>query len=147
MKLLLIISLCLLMAGCGPTDPSHSKEIRAGDSMKSALQTLKEWNASEYTFDRYTVTVPFEGGTAEQADRRREQYNADNPFADLPGFQLPNGLVVTLHSSGQILTSITKELPGESKETHRSIDGFVGLRYHGDWQLIPSVRDDASESK
>ena len=147
MKYILILSLLLFIAGCGVTNPPDSKEIRAGDSMKSALQTLKGWNASEYSFDRYTVIAPLEGESAQQADRRREQYYADNPFTDLPGFQLPNGLVVTLQSSGQILTSITRELPGESKESHRSIDGFVGLRYDGEWHLIPSERADATDSK
>lgn len=124
-----------------PNTPKPT-QIRAGDNMKTVLRTLSEWNATEYEFARYSVLVPFEGEDPQDYERRWERElsarktRPKEPYAYLQSFQLPNGLVITLCCSGEVLDSITKELPGDSKETATSIEGFVGLQYDEDWKLV-----------
>lgn len=126
-------------------------QIRSGDNMETVLRTLLEWNAIEYEFARYSVLVPFEGEATRDYQRRWQRELSERgarpkePNANLQGFELPNGLVITLCCSGGTLDSITEELPGDAKDTATSIQGFAGLRYDGDWKLIPDAAHSQSK--
>ena len=133
--LLLLACLIALLAGCNRTPESKSLVIRTGDSMESVVAHFKEWGAQEVHLSTYTVYVPTDGDDRPYEEIRAEHI-AKNPFSELPLFSLPNGLIVDLHSQGTLLTGISKEILGETKGDHETIDGFVGLDYDGDWKLL-----------
>jgi len=150
MKFLMVTAcLWLALAGCSPNSETQPAgiavvEIRVGDSMKSVLAHLKTWEAQETHFCRYSVFVPEDLDDGRSYEEHLKEYRAKNPYSDLPAFVLPNDLVVDFHSQGEVLTSLSQEIVGDSKLDSKTIHGFTGLRYDGDWKL---VRDDWDEGE
>lgn len=132
----ILIVLCFLLSGCNKKTDSPPVVIRVGDSMESVISHFETWDAQEVHLSTYTVYVPVEENDDRNQEEIRAEFIAKNPYGELPPFSLPNGLIVDLHSEGTKLTSISKEIIGETKGDHETIDGFVGLRYDGDWTLL-----------
>lgn len=138
----LAVAVLIAFAGCQPPPLQTRAEIRVGDRMEDVIATLTAWNATEYHFSRYVVRVPAIGDDARTADDWYDEYIINNPYAELPAYELPNGLVIDLRADGHILASVSHEIPGESKSEHRTVHGYNGVRYDGDWTLIGVPSED-----
>ena len=110
--------------------------------MEDVIATLTEWNATEYHLARYVVRVPAVGADARTPDDWYDKYIVNNPYAELPAYELPNGLVIDLRVDGHVLASVSHEIPGKSKSEHRTVHGYNGVRYNGDWTLIGIPSED-----
>jgi len=113
--------------------------IAVGDHMERVLATLELWGAKEWVFARYPVIVPTPGQTQADIDAAVEEFKKAreaDPFLELPGYGLPNGLVIDVHSRERKLIGITKHILGEhGKADDRKETGYTSLTYNGEFIL------------
>ena len=94
---------------------------------------------SRGAFSTYTVYVPTGANDTRSHDELREELLAKHPYAELPTYSLPNGLIVDFQSEGEKLVSISQIVDGDSKENSKTIEGYIGIRYDGKWTLVKPV--------